>query len=59
VEAKRANLSNAINRMESEKSQEVVRCWSDQVRLYSELLTILGETQSAERRSKILNGDIL
>ena len=58
VEAKRANLSHTINRMESEKNQEVARCWSDQVRLYSELLKILGDIQTAERRSKILTGDI-
>ncbi|MBC8402183.1 MAG: hypothetical protein H8E14_11905 [Candidatus Marinimicrobia bacterium] len=58
VEAKRANLSHTINRMESEKNQEVARCWSDQVRLYSELLKILGDIQTVERRSKILTGDI-
>ena len=58
VEAKRANLSHAINKMESEKNQEVARCWSDQIRLYSELLKTLGDIQTAERRSKILSGDI-
>jgi len=58
VESKRANLSHEIAKLESEKRQEIVRCWSDQVRLYMDLLQTLGEYQTVKRRSYIVNGDI-
>ena len=54
VESKRANLSNMVNKMESEKTDEIRKHWSDQVKLYSELLNVLGEYQSSLRRSQIL-----
>ncbi len=55
VEAKRANLGNAINSLESEKNGEITRCWSDQSRLYQELLTTLAEYRTAIRRSQLLS----
>jgi len=56
VEAKKANLSHAVNGLESEKNQEMTRCWSDQARLYQELLTTIGEYRAAMRRSQLLSG---
>ena len=56
VEAKKANLSHAVNGLESEKNQEMTRCWSDQTRLYQELLTTIGEYRAAMRRSQLLSG---
>jgi hypothetical protein len=56
VEAKRANLGHAINRLESEKNGEITRCWSDQARLYQELLRTLAEYRAAMRRSQLLSG---
>ena len=56
VEAKRANLSHAINGLESEKNGEMTRCWSDQVRLYQELLGTFAEYRAAMRRSQLLSG---
>ena len=56
VEAKRSNLSNMSTRLEMEKNSETARCWSDQVRLQSELLKTLGDYQSVIRRSKLLTG---
>jgi len=57
VEAKKANLSHAVNGLESEKNQEMTRCWSDQARLYQELLTTIGEYRAAMRRSQLLSGE--
>ena len=57
VEAKKANLSHAVNGLESEKNQEMTRCWSDQTRLYQELLTTIGEYRAAMRRSQLLSGE--
>jgi hypothetical protein len=56
VEAKKANLSHAVNGLESEKNQEMTRCWSDQAPLYQELLTTIGEYRAAMRRSQLLSG---
>jgi len=57
VEGKRANLGNAINRLESEKNNEMSRCWSDQSRLYQELLSTFSEYRAAVRRSQLLSGE--
>jgi hypothetical protein len=57
VESKRDNLYHEISNLQNNKLQEAVKCWSDQVRLYSELLTTLGEYQAAIRRFKLLEGD--
>ena len=59
VEARRANLGNAINRLESEKNHEVARCWSDQSRLYQELQQTLGEYQAVVRRSELVSAAYL
>jgi hypothetical protein len=56
VEARRANLGHAINRLESEKNQETARCWSDQARLYQELMKTLGDYRAASRRAQLLSG---
>lgn len=56
VEAKRSNLSNMVTRMEMEKNSETAHCWSDQIRLQSELLKTLGDYQSVIRRSKLITG---
>jgi len=57
VEAKRGNLSHAINRLESEKNGEMTRCWSDQTRLYQELLKTIGEYRGAIRKTQLLTGE--
>lgn len=59
VEAKRANLYHELSNLDSQKLQETVKCWGDQVRLYSELLKTLGEYQTAARRFQLLDGDSL
>ena len=56
VEAKKANLSNMSTRLEMEKNTETARCWSDQIRLQSELLKTLGDYQAVIRRSKLITG---
>jgi hypothetical protein len=56
AEAKRSNLGHAINRMESEKNNEIARGWSDQARLYQELQKVLGDYQAVMRRSQLLSG---
>jgi hypothetical protein len=56
VEKKRADFKNVIQRLESEKKQEVLKCWKDQSSLYKELLETLGEYKNVQRRSKMLSG---
>ena len=58
AETKKANLGQSVTRLESEKSAEVVKCWNDQVRIYSELMSTLGEYQKLIRRTQLLNGDL-
>jgi len=56
VEKKRADFKNVIQKLESEKKQEVLKCWKDQSSLYKELLETLGEYKNVQRRSKMLSG---
>ncbi len=56
VEKKRADFKNIIQRLESEKKQEVLKCWKDNSPLYKELLETLGEYKNVQRRSKMLSG---
>ena len=56
VEKKRADFKNVVQRLESEKKQEVLKCWKDQSSLYKELLETLGEYKNVQRRSKMLSG---
>lgn len=56
VEKKRADFKNVIQKLESEKKQEVLKCWKDQSSLYKELLETLGEYKNVQRRSKMLTG---
>lgn len=58
VDEKRANLSHSIVKLESEKNQEIVKCFNDQVKLYSELMETLGEYQSHIRRTQLLGGEV-
>jgi len=57
VETKRANLGHLISRLESEKLQETVRWWGDQVKVEAELLKTIGEYQGAKRRYRFLSGE--
>jgi len=56
VEKKRADFKNVIQKLESEKKQEVLKCWKDQSSLYKELLETLGEYKNVQRRSNMLSG---
>ena len=56
VESKRANLGHATHKLAQEKNNEITRCWSDQARLYQELLKTLGEYRSLQRRAQLLSG---
>ena len=58
ADSKRADLSHTVTKLESEKNQEVVKCWNDLVRLYSELIKTLGEYQQLVRRTQLLSGDL-
>ncbi len=54
VESKRAGLGQAITRLETEKSIEKSRCWSDQSRLYQELQNVFTEYSALQRKNKLI-----
>ena len=57
VESRRASLSNEASRLEAEKRKELVSWWGDTIKLYSELMNILGDYRALSRKSELLRGD--